>query len=146
MRFSLIDLVIQIGCLMLGFPLVITIGWMRGYEHLSQGGALLPFGYLSGAIIYLIFSPLIYRLLRLRPLLVPKCPQCGQRPGCGEVIEARWPRFVVICGNCKKKSEIWYVRPADKDISAEIPGVYLGWPQSIGRWRLIEKGKNSLRN
>jgi hypothetical protein len=128
-----------------GLPLLITIERLRGYEHLPHAheGVLFLFSCLLGATFYLIISPPIYRLLRLRPVLVPKCPHCGQLPGRVEVIEVCGPRYVVICGKCNKKFEIWYVRPANKDVSTEVPSAYPSWPQSIGRWRLIEKKKDS---
>jgi hypothetical protein len=112
------------------------MGHASRYGHALQGW-ILPMSLLLGLIIYFILSPLIYRLFRLPPLLLPECPNYQKRPNRYDVIEARWPRKIVICRNCNQKSELWYKPPASKDVSKVLPGMYLAWPQTIGNWRPV---------
>jgi hypothetical protein len=141
MRFSVIDLITPTVCFALGLPiaefLLVLIGKGR-IAHIHDA-AFFPAMFI-GVIFYFTLVPLVYRWLRLPPLFLPKCPHCGKRPGYYNLIEAEWPQKVVSCGCCGGKSQQWYVHPAYKDLSPEMPAIVLSWPQHIGNWRRIGGG------
>lgn len=136
MRFSLVDLVIWIVLELLGCAVVALGARFAGHGHLS-GMTLQTLGVPLGVLFYLLFTPPIYRRFRLRPLFLPKCPHCKNRPFRYAVTENRWPRTVVVCGECGNMTELWRMPPASKDVSLTMPSLLLIWPQSVGRWRII---------
>lgn len=140
MRFSLIDMVIWVGCPAFGFIAVIGIAHWLGYGRLSVSH-LLVLGYLLGVIFFFVFTPPIYRWLRLLPLFLPRCPHCKKLPGAYRIKDTRWPRQVVACSLCQKPIELWWRRPALADVSKTMPSLLLSWPESIGRWRLVSRGE-----
>jgi hypothetical protein len=141
MRFSLIDLLIAIACMTAGCFAAAGIGHWMGY-HLSVARQEL-LGIPIGIIFFITFTPPIYRWLRLLPLFIPRCPHCKRLPGGYRIMEARWPRQVIICSLCQKPTELWWRKPAVTDVSKTMPSVLLSWPESIGRWRLISTGEIS---
>lgn len=139
MRFSLFDILIATGCCAWGVALGNRFDYwfFKGNIASSNEFTLAVISYfIFGPVIYLLITPVIYRLLRLPSLLVPKCPGCRKRYGYG-YDTYKWPKAVATCRRCNQKVEIWFVRPNPRDISSEMPVVYLRWPRSIGNWHLI---------
>jgi hypothetical protein len=142
MRFSLIDLLILIACFAFGCVAVAGIAHWLGYGQLSAFRLQL-FGDSLGVVFFFIFTPPIYRRLRLLPLFIPRCPHCKKLPGGYRITEARWPRQVIVCSLCQNPTELWWRKSAMTDVSKTMPSILLNWPESIGRWRLISRGEIS---
>lgn len=138
MRFSFIDLAILTAFLLCGCIAVPFVFRMGGFPPPSLR-AKFAIGDLIGAAAYLALSPPINLRLRLLPLRLSPCPHCGRLPGGYRVIQARWPSARVRCGLCDRDADCWMRRPDPGAISREVPGLLLCWPQSIGRWRRIDR-------
>jgi hypothetical protein len=135
MRFSLKDLLIMEGFLLLGAIPRFTLA-NGGQRQVGIQAILLAI--LAGLAVYLIFAPLLYQRLHMRPLLFPKCPKCrhGNRWYWFAKAKPDWPREVVTCAVCRTEIELWYGKP--KEVSKTMPGFELCWPQSWGRWAVIQ--------
>jgi hypothetical protein len=116
MRFSLIDLLIAIACIALGFEAVTGSLHLLGVESVSQAGMQI-LGVLGGIVIFLLLTPPIYQRLRLLPLFLPVCPHCKRRPSGYHVRESVYPRVLVACGHCERTIELWWMQPAISDVS-----------------------------
>ena len=97
MRFSLTDLFLLIACLFAGIFADAGARGVLGQGPLSQSRVWLV-GVPFGLMIYLIFTPPIYRFFRLLPLFLPVCPHCRRLPDGYRVLEAAWPHTLVACG------------------------------------------------
>jgi hypothetical protein len=136
MRFSLFDLFIAAAVTSLGFQVGLGLARLAGPEPVWR---LLALAF--ALIAYFLLTPFIYRRLHLRALSVPLCPHCQDRNRHYWYESPRfdWPRDVVICSNCKVALELWYERPQEADMSAVMPAFQILWPQSWGRWQLINR-------
>ena len=94
-------------------------------------GLLLAMGF------YLVFTPLLYRRLRMPPLNLPRCPQCRDANRHFWIGRISWPRAEMMCAICGRISELWFEAPETPQISREMPSFLLVWPQSWGRWRAL---------
>lgn len=139
MRFSLLDLLIGIGCgTAPGACVGFFIAGLSGHKHLALVMAL------SLALVsYFLITPSIYRWFHLRSLVVPRCPHCHEKNRWYwyEKAKADWPHDVIMCATCKNTLELWYEVPQDAEISTTMPSFQLLWPQSWGRWRMIADKK-----
>jgi hypothetical protein len=138
MSLSIFDLIFLGACYIFGFFAAPAVAQFAGYAKLS-GFALFILVCSLTAIPYLSIIQYLYWRCRLRPLFFPKCPRCKKRPEQYGIEERHWPRWVVVCGQCQNKTELWWRRPADNDLSMTMPSLLLCWPQSIGRWRPVVK-------
>lgn len=136
MRFSLIDLALIFASMMLGCLAVAAMSRLVGSGSLSLVHIWL-YGCSVGILFFAVLAPPPYRGLGLLPLFLPACPHCKRIPDGYHILEAAWPRMRVACGRCETRIELWWRRPAARDVSPTMPSLLLSWPQSIGRWRAI---------
>lgn len=134
MRYNLLDLSIGIVLGAIGAPFGI---FLVRRTDIPIYVAIIPFVVIS----YLVFSPPLYRLLRLRALWLPQCPHCHDKNRYYRfpIPQFRWPRDVIECAICKTTLELWYTKPNDSQLSNSMPVYLLVWPQSWGRWKPIQK-------
>ena len=92
-----------------------------------------------GAVIFLSWP--VYRVLHLRPLILPICPRCGKRHTNYHVPAAAWPDAVLVCVHCEAPLRLLLTRKAPPnpptDIPTDIPTVNLRWPEFLGMWRKV---------
>ena len=132
MRLTLIDVLVLLG-LLLGGAMVGEV-CLRG---MGQSGLRLTgmgVGFGAGVVL----ASYVYRRLRWRPLLMPRCPHCQRRPELYGIAGGGWPSEVVVCGSCHGACRLWYVRggpPHDVSDEPRSPSLSLRWPYFIGLWR-----------
>src|SRR5436309_4307124 len=127
MRFSLIDLLMAIAFITFGCIAVSLVMPFVGHVPSSSGGIEI-LGVCLGGLLYIIFTPAIYRRFRLLPLFLPVCPHCKRRPAGYRILESVWPRVRVACGRCEQTIELWWRPPAAADVSKTMPSLLLSWP------------------
>ncbi|MCX5655703.1 MAG: hypothetical protein NTY65_13775 [Planctomycetota bacterium] len=79
----------------------------------------------------------IYRLIHLRPLGLPFCPHCRKRHGNYHVPANAWPDAILLCVWCGKPTRLCLTRKKPADIGADVPSLYLRWPEFLGLWRPV---------
>lgn len=91
----------------------------------------------AGSLAYLALSSPLYRLLRLRPLLLPKCPLCNDPHRHYLSVSWVWPVELVQCCHCGGNTEMHTDKPGDPATRLDVPRADLLWPYSFGgRWRI----------
>ena len=92
------------------------------------------------ALSYILVLPLlgwsVFKLLCLRPLILPMCQSCGRRHGNYHIPRDAWPAAVVICIHCSKPLRLALTRGA-RSASSELPTVMLRWPGFLGLWKRV---------
>jgi hypothetical protein len=79
----------------------------------------------------------LYRLIHLRPLGLPFCPHCRKRHGNYHVPANAWPDAILLCVWCGKPTRLCLTRKKPADIGADVPSLYLRWPEFLGLWRPV---------
>lgn len=133
MQLSLIDLFIQIALLAVGMLIGMPIVARLGLSHTASVLVALPLGM---AFVFLFTSP-IYRLLRFRPMFLPRCPACGIIPDKYGIVSGAWPRFLLACGSCHTQLEAWFVSRLPRNLAGTLPVVRVRWPQFLGNWSRV---------
>ena len=140
MLLTLKHLLVTIGLLALGvggfLPLV-------GMAHLPQGISWICG--LGVALPLLGLSWPLYRLMHLRPIGLPPCLHCGKLHGNYHVPADAWPCGVLICVWCGKPTRFHMTRKEPLDTKADMPNLYLHWPEFVGLWRAIQNPTNKVR-
>src|SRR5687767_14481723 len=136
MRFGLIDLLFLIACLAIG----VAIGEAAASDLPRQ---LRPFvGLVAGVGVYLGLVYPFYRLLRLSPMILPRCPCCrGFQHGFH--ILGSWPRIIFRCPSCNGEFVIWFNGAPDDSETWDRPVLALKWPYALGRYRRLERPEPS---
>jgi hypothetical protein len=119
--------------------MLVTIGLVFGGMLLSLS---LPAAELLTAVAMLVLPLLmvlllswpVYRLLHLRPLILPKCPSCGLRHNYHVPSEA-WPVAVLVCPHCGEPFRIVLTGRPDIAVTPDLPTLGLRWPAFLGLWR-----------
>lgn len=94
---------------------------------------------LFGLLFALLFASPIFQRLHLRPLWLPVCPHCRQRPDSWVVEDGKWPLFVFSCPLCEELTEVWLIRRVTaENVVSEMPCLRLCWPEFWGRWQRIQ--------
>jgi hypothetical protein len=105
-------------------------------EHLRQRNEGLAV--LTSVVFILVVPTLlawpVFRLLSLRPLILPRCPHCGNRHGNYHVPREAWPAAVLLCVHCDKPLCLLLSAGA-RSIHPEVPAVTLRWPGFLGLWK-----------
>jgi len=81
----------------------------------------------------------VFRLLSLRPLILPICPHCGMRHGNYHVPRDVWPAAILFCVHCDKPSRL-LLRTGVRTITmepSELPTLSLRWPGFLGIWKPV---------
>ena len=90
----------------------------------------------------------VFRLLSLRPLILPICPHCGMRHGNYHVPRDAWPDAVIFCDHCSKPLRLLLrtgVRTTTME-PADFATVSLRWPGFLGLWRRVAVQARSDRD
>lgn len=134
MRFAWLDLLVVTAICLLGLLLWAilesAIGTGFRYHWLQVSFVVM---------IYVVFAPLVYRGFRIRPPILPRCPQCGDANR-RYVLAAKTedgPFDVIVCTSCNETVQIWYRAPKSARVAKSFPSFQLVWPYSWGRWRRI---------
>jgi hypothetical protein len=86
------------------------------------------------SLLYLgIFCSSIFKFLRLRPLILPRCPHCNKRHGNYHIPPEAWPTTILLCISCGHPTLLHLTQKVSTDSS--IPGLYLRWPRFLGFWK-----------
>lgn len=108
--------------------------------HLTALTSIQSFAAMSGAFVALVCGSPVYRLLRMRPMLLPKCPRCHARPESYRVA-GDWPLESLTCGVCNGNVRAWYGPgrlPAEIKDGGE-PVLRAAWPYWVGRWTVAHE-------
>jgi hypothetical protein len=147
MRFGLIDVLFTQACLGIGVGLACLLvlplpGSVRGVGVLLGGPCI-------GLCLYLALIYPFYTRLRLYPMVLPRCPCCGNWPGGhrrgtigeeqrdrdGFYVRGEWPRITFLCANCEGEFIVWQNgKPSDQE-PWEKPVLALKWPYALGRYK-----------
>ncbi len=76
----------------------------------------------------------VYRMLSIRPIVLPKCPHCGKRHGNYHLSRSSWPDAVLVCVHCKKPLRILLKDGLAPKGLADVSTATVSWPRFIGRW------------
>lgn len=133
MRFGLIDLLFAIAC--------VTAGMLIGGSiapNVAKGiRPIVVYG--SGLGIYFALVYPFYRLLRLFPMILPRCPCCGTLQPGYHILGVAYPRIRFRCPGCSGEFVIWLNGRPGVDETWETPVLALKWPYAWGRYRRLEK-------
>jgi hypothetical protein len=77
----------------------------------------------------------IYRLFRLRPLILPICPHCQNRHGNYHIDSEAWPDGVLICIHCQRPVRLLLAGNAAPEDVSDMPVLRLKWPKFLGLWK-----------
>lgn len=88
--------------------------------------------------LYLTVAAPIYRKLRLKPLLLPRCPCCAKSQDGFQFIPS-WPRVHFRCLSCEGRFVIWFNGEIGDGETWETPVLVLKWPYVLGRYRRVDK-------
>lgn len=145
MGFGLIDLLFAIGCLTVGFllgvPLAHSIAGdlprstLRYVVFLTIGA--------SGLGTYLALVCPFYRWLRLRPMVLPRCPCCQHFQSGYQIGAVAWPRITFCCPTCNGEFVIWHSGIVGDTEVWESPVLVLKWPYACGIYKRVEKPATS---
>ena len=130
MRFSFIDFFIA--------SLSIALGAALTQFLISPSGDVLSIvlRVFVGGILYLSFTPLIYKHFHLKPLLFPKCPVCFNNHRHYQWTDKNWPSIIVKCSNCNSSIQLIFEKIDNSRQHDKTPTFLLRWPQSVGcRWK-----------
>ena len=128
MRFSVLDLTMAIAINAGAFLC------LRLLFHITN----IPVLVVSGAVVYLVVSSPIYRFFHLLPLLLPRCPACGDRNRHYRSCVRSWPREDIECANCHAQITLCHEPKKCDHNGPEGPRFDLLWPYSFGgRWRRV---------
>ncbi|MCA9238445.1 MAG: hypothetical protein KDA44_23390 [Planctomycetales bacterium] len=139
MRFGLPDLLIAVAATLPGF-LAGAWGAARIAGEPSRPLQLVCSCGL-GLVGYLVLTSPLYRWLKWRPLLFPRCPQCRHKDRCyyAPREQPAWPVGQIPCANCGKEIELWYDQPGEATDTSDAVRFQLLWPRSFGgRWRRLD--------
>ncbi len=109
-------------------PVVISAG-------LGEGISLMLFA-LSAILVFALLGWPVFKLLSLRPLILPTCPSCGRRHTNYHIPREAWPDPVIVCVYCSKPLRLALSRGA-RAMPSELPTVTSHWPGFLGIWRRV---------
>jgi hypothetical protein len=138
MRYGLFDLLFMIACISVGM-----LGGLNLASEFSKRVQLVA-GISSALFVYLGLVYPFYRGLRLRPMILPRCPCCRTgRDNSFEIIGGPWPRITLRCCKCNGEFVIWLNgKPGDQE-TWEKPVLALKWPYA---WGIYKRENNPDRN
>jgi hypothetical protein len=143
--FTLFDMLIVMACTVTGILLGLWL--VRHLHHVPAGLRLIVFLLVcppfSGLWLYLALVCPIYRALKFRPLLLPKCPCCGVRRVSYDILSRGWPSSTLQCPGCKGEFRVWFNGKPGKEETWERPVLTLNWPYIFGRYNIVQKPKRS---
>jgi hypothetical protein len=129
MRFGLIDVIFLSACLLIGVLLGLPVS-----IHLPRSVRVLPL-VIGGIGVYAALIYPFYRSLRLFPLILPRCPCCGNFQSGFHVLGDPWPRIRLRCPQCEGEFVIWMNgRPGQLE-TWQQPVLALKWPYALGRYK-----------
>ncbi len=109
MLVTLRHLLVAIGLLVVGVVLLPTV------HAVAEESGMIPTLTLAGAIIVVIAPTMLlswplYKMLRLRPLILPLCPHCKKRHGNYHIPADAWPDPVLLCVHCGQPLQLLLTR------------------------------------
>lgn len=145
MRGSLIDMLIAV-VILASVAVAVSLG-VRSAMLPINGAVLLASQVVIGTSVYLVVSSLLYRRLHVRPLLLPKCPLCGDPDRHYLTVSWSWPVERVRCCNCSRDVELHLDTFDESSSEANIPRIKLLWPYSFGgRWRTVNEHPHDVNS
>jgi len=121
--------------------LLLTAGLLCGLPPtqsagLGEGVSLVVCMMFAILVLALLGWP-VFKLLSLRPLILPTCPACGERHINYHIPRDAWPDPVIVCVFCSKPLRLALSRGAVSKPS-ELPTVTPCWPGFLGIWKRVE--------
>jgi hypothetical protein len=140
MRMSLIDLLLFIAFLGASSAL----GLALAPSLLKYVPPILTYlaAWILGLSLYLAILCPVYRKLRLFPMVLPRCPCCGQHQQ-GFHFTRDWPRVTYKCPSCNGEFIIWHNGEPGVDETWDKPVLALKWPYALGRYKKMIKPEPS---
>ena len=89
--------------------------------------------YVTSILIVLLAGGPVFRLLSLRPLILPICLSCGRRHGNYHLDRECWPSAVLACVHCGQPQRL--VLSAGAKEPSTLPTATLRWPGFLGLWK-----------
>jgi hypothetical protein len=135
MRFNLIDVLFMVACFTIGSLLGISLSsHLPGYVRLVTAT-------LCGLGIYLAVVCPVYRGLKLYPMVLPRCPCCGNFQDGFYILDDCWPRATYRCPGCEGEFAIWLNGKLGDQETWESPVLALKWPYAFGIYERAKKPK-----
>jgi len=131
--FRLIDLLFATAC--------IGIGWLVGSRlacGLPEPLQLVAGWAAAGGVYFALVYP-FYRGLRLRPMVLPRCPCCGEFQQLFQVLAVDDPRVRLRCPSCQGEFVVWLNGRPGAEETWETPVLALKWPYALGRYCKAQK-------
>jgi hypothetical protein len=132
MRLGLPDLLFAIASVALG-----TLFWQFVNPEATSlyriGGGLFV-----GSCLYLALVYPVYRVLKLLPMILPRCPCCGVFPQGLHILGGDWPRIRFRCPTCDGEFVIWHNGKPGCEESWDHPVLALKWPYALGRYKRMK--------
>jgi hypothetical protein len=132
MRLALPDLLFAIASFGMGTGVCRLLGTESGSLHQICGGMFL------GLIIYLVLIYPVYRGFKLFPMILPRCPCCGNFQQGFHVRGDDWPRISFRCPTCSGEFVVWHNGKPSPDESWDHPVLALKWPYALGRYKRMK--------
>jgi hypothetical protein len=104
--------------------------------RLGDGGMLVICLLLHVLLLAVLAWP-VFRLLSLRPLILPACPSCGKPHADYRIPREAWPEPVITCVHCGARLRLVLSAAALRQPST-LPTLALRWPGFLGIWRRVE--------
>ena len=136
MLWTLKHLLVTVGMLALGMALLPIVH--AGSDRFGVSAPVTMAAAIAAVLVpTIVFTWPIYRLLRLRPLILPLCPHCHKRHANYHIPGNAWPDAVLVCVHCQRPVRLVLSRKAVPDRRSDIPTMALGWPEFLGIWRKV---------
>jgi len=100
-------------------------------------GAAIAATVASALLVPLVLGWPLFKLLSLRPLILPMCSSCGRRHGNYHLSRDAWPVAVILCAHCSKPLRLVLNGKAVPLEPPGLPTVTLRWPGFLGLWRRV---------
>jgi hypothetical protein len=134
MLLTLRHLLVMVALALLSIGLTALSANVGRAATLPEGVSALG-GLIAGCLGSLTIGWLLFRLLRLRPIGLPRCPHCGKLHGNYHVPADAWPTGILVCVWCGELTRYHMSRKKPLVVPADIPSLYLYWPEIFGFWR-----------
>lgn len=136
MLLQLKHLLVVIGTITAAVVLAASLRrWLIG--HGVSDPVAIPVGMAIGSLFAgLVIWP-IFRVLKLRPLILPICPHCGLRHGNYHFDKESWPVGVLICTHCEQPVTLVLTEVVPPGEKLNLPTLRLRRPRFLGVWKRV---------
>ena len=137
MRFNLIDLLFAIVSIAIG---AVLGEWLASGTSALLRAIAMVFG---GVCLYLALIYPFYRGLKLFPMILPRCPCCGNFQAGFHILNPVWPRITLRCPTCNGEFIVWHNGKPSNQETWDKPVLALKWPYAFGVYKRMNQPETS---